>query len=561
MIDIFISHAEEDAGVAIEIASGLEGAGYSTWYFERDCLPGVPYVDQLFKALDSCKALIVIISVQSLKSGQVSHEAMIAFEKQKSFIPILLGITLEEFQDADPEAKRFTGPSTFIIISQDGVDAAISIIADKFKLLGKHPEQQPMPGKHVELLASQEHERWMAERIRAGWIHENPYDNKRCLHPSLFTWDDLQLSSLDKEKLKDPCLQDSDYQTIMREMTGLVIVDSFEIYSGADTKRIELHVGDVTAIDKQNAVDVLIVSAFPNSYAAVPGSLIAALEQRGISVKDLAQQKAVDLRNAFSCWMSKELGDRNDINFKRILCFEPYIRGTPAELVGDIFRSLAPFVGGERPITTVATPLVASGSQGVDPEKMLRLLVEAAAHWMRIGLPITCFKIAFMPGPNTDSLKKLFQELKQLFSSELTKQSSPFKYDAFISYAHVDEKDVSVFENHLMKIGPSIKLFIYKNNLNPGAAWQQEIFESLDNCRKVVTFLTPAYLESRVCLEEFNIALCRNREATEKVLEPVYLRSTTLPTYMRVVQFWDCREGNPEKIEETAAQFARKLSS
>jgi len=38
MSRIFISHVEIDAGIAMEIANGLEAASYSTWYFERDTL-------------------------------------------------------------------------------------------------------------------------------------------------------------------------------------------------------------------------------------------------------------------------------------------------------------------------------------------------------------------------------------------------------------------------------------------------------------------------------------------------------------------------------------------
>jgi len=38
MTHVFISHVERDAGIATETANGLEAAGYSTWYFERDTL-------------------------------------------------------------------------------------------------------------------------------------------------------------------------------------------------------------------------------------------------------------------------------------------------------------------------------------------------------------------------------------------------------------------------------------------------------------------------------------------------------------------------------------------
>ena len=43
MATVFISHAEEDQALALDIARGLEQAGYSTWYYERDSSPGLSY--------------------------------------------------------------------------------------------------------------------------------------------------------------------------------------------------------------------------------------------------------------------------------------------------------------------------------------------------------------------------------------------------------------------------------------------------------------------------------------------------------------------------------------
>lgn len=344
-------------------------------------------------------------------------------------------------------------------------------------------------------------------------------------------------------------------------LSDLVIVDCLKVDDREEKGRIELCVGDVTELRAHDAVDVLVVSAFPNCYGGAPGSLIAALERKGVSVSNLAKRKAADLRQVFSCWMSSEtLNPQGGIHFRRILCFEPPSRGTPGEFVGDIFRSLAPFVGEDPPVKTVAMPLVASGYQGVDSEQMLRLLVEAAVRWMRIGMPLSCLKIACLPGTSVEALKKVFQELKQSLSPAGNRPKDAFLYDVFVSYAHVDADHVAVFEKGLRNIIPNVRLFIDKSTLNHGSAWQQEIFESLDDCRKVVVFLTPSYLRSKVCLEEFNIALCRNREADSKVLAPIYLYTANLPTYMRLIQFWDCREFDPVRLETASALLARELA-
>ena len=56
MSHIFISHVEEDAGIARAIAEGLEATGYSTWYFQRDTVPGTQYLTQVGQAIEECSA-------------------------------------------------------------------------------------------------------------------------------------------------------------------------------------------------------------------------------------------------------------------------------------------------------------------------------------------------------------------------------------------------------------------------------------------------------------------------------------------------------------------------
>ena len=106
---------------------------------------------------------------------------------------------------------------------------------------------------------------------------------------------------------------------------------------------------------------------------------------------------------------------------------------------------------------------------------------------------------------------------------------------------------------------PSIRLFLDRLELQAGAAWQQHIFESLDVSRKVVCLYSPAYLASKVCKEEFNIALMHHRESHAGVLLPIYLRSAELPGYMRAIQYEDAREGESARIAVAAERLAARF--
>jgi TIR domain len=340
------------------------------------------------------------------------------------------------------------------------------------------------------------------------------------------------------------------------------LLDELAIYHKSEIKRIELYYGDLTDLQPEEAVDILVVSAFPDHYLPTPGSLIGALYRKGISIELLAESKSADLRETCSCWLSQEIASHTPgIQFGRILCFEPRVRGAPPQVVGDIFRSLVPFLCDNAPAATVAMPLVASGSQGEIVNDMLPPLLDAAVHWMAVGLPLKCLRIVENMPARAKLLKYWFSRLKGRYATSLEKERSASQYDVFVSYSREDSNKVLHAIDHLRTRRPSLRAFIYEKQLDIGAAWQQAIFEALDACERVITVYSPTYLKSKVCQEEFNIALARHRESELPILFPIYLYSAQLPTYMRLVQYVDCREGDEERLRSACEKLLLSMNA
>ena len=116
MRDILISHVAEDASVATEIATALEGAGYTTWHYERYSSLGVSHLIQTSKAIEESKAFVLIISNGSLSSNEVTSEIEFLRSKNKPLFPTLHNIEWEMAMDANPtiniiiEGKRTAIP-------------------------------------------------------------------------------------------------------------------------------------------------------------------------------------------------------------------------------------------------------------------------------------------------------------------------------------------------------------------------------------------------------------------------------------------------------------------
>jgi class 3 adenylate cyclase/tetratricopeptide (TPR) repeat protein len=140
MHHIFISHAEKDAALAQELAKGLEAAGYSTWYFERDVLPGASYLSQVADAIEQSQAVVLLVSSNALGSDQVSKEVVGAFEHRKPFFPVLVDLTPPQLKERQPEWRHALGGTTMVCISTEGHQNCIARIIDGLKAMGIQSE-------------------------------------------------------------------------------------------------------------------------------------------------------------------------------------------------------------------------------------------------------------------------------------------------------------------------------------------------------------------------------------------------------------------------------------
>jgi hypothetical protein len=231
--------------------------------------------------------------------------------------------------------------------------------------------------------------------------------------------------------------------------------------------------------------------------------------------------------------------------------------------VGDIFRALTPILAEKPEIRTIALPVVAAGDQAYPVADMLAPLLDAALHWLENGLPLDRVKIVAYSDAQARDAFEVFSRQKADYVSavQAAEKTQGADYDVFMSYSRANAHESEAMERALRESRPDIKIFVDRKEIDIGSAWQPEIFESLDRCRKVVAMLSPDYLVSKVCKEEFNIAWIRARETDDEVIFPVYLFTAALPTYMKYRNYFDCREGDKSKIVEATMSLLAALDS
>ncbi len=198
------------------------------------------------------------------------------------------------------------------------------------------------------------------------------------------------------------------------------LLSQITIHREQNDAAIQLLQGDLTEIPGEHAVDILVVSAYPNSYEPVPKTLMAALFNKGIIVGEMAKNKEIDLRAQLGCWLSKPVNkeQQEQFNFKQILCFEPGARVYEDKaVVGNIFRCINAFAF-EKGNNVIAMPVVASGNQKVSQDKILPAIVEAAIFWLGNGLPLKSIKLVLYSDDQAGEGLPQFNKIKQDFESK-----------------------------------------------------------------------------------------------------------------------------------------------
>jgi TIR domain len=86
--DLFISHSSSDADAARELRSILEVAGYTCWMAPDDVTATTPWAAQILQAIETSRAMLVLVSSRSNQSTHVSREVELAASRGRAVFPI-----------------------------------------------------------------------------------------------------------------------------------------------------------------------------------------------------------------------------------------------------------------------------------------------------------------------------------------------------------------------------------------------------------------------------------------------------------------------------------------
>ncbi len=141
--DLHITETQTESFVAKVLAAALEAEGYRAWFYQRDALPGIPLARQVRDSLRTTRVSLLLISRQSFGSQAFADEVMEANQLGRSFLPILIDMSLEEFEGHPPAWRAALGSATVIEYRRSNVASVVQRLCRSLEVFGVERGQRP----------------------------------------------------------------------------------------------------------------------------------------------------------------------------------------------------------------------------------------------------------------------------------------------------------------------------------------------------------------------------------------------------------------------------------
>ena len=208
------------------------------------------------------------------------------------------------------------------------------------------------------------------------------------------------------------------------------LINIISVPTSSGIKTIEIHNTDITNLEWD--VDIIVVSAYHQSYYPANGTVIKALEEnKGINFLELANNSELDLRVPLGCWLSKKI---EAIGNGRILCVEGIKNniknsGGSDDALSNLFGTIALLSHKNVKCAKIAMPLLGTGFQGNEIEKVLPFLVEKALHTL---MNVNAINTIYFVEIDSERVKQIDDTINNHLQREYGKLESVFDDDSLV---------------------------------------------------------------------------------------------------------------------------------
>ena len=137
---VFISYASQDKAVADAVCRALEHAGISCWIAPRDVVPGEFYAESIVHAIDSARALVLVLSEHGADSQHVLREVERASSKRHPVVSLRI-----DNAPLPAGLEYFLNSSQWLDAQAAGVERSLPRLIEAVRIATSQPQSAAQP--------------------------------------------------------------------------------------------------------------------------------------------------------------------------------------------------------------------------------------------------------------------------------------------------------------------------------------------------------------------------------------------------------------------------------
>ena len=271
-------------------------------------------------------------------------------------------------------------------------------------------------------------------------------------------------------------------------------------------KQLAVLCGDISDLSEE--LDVLTISAFHRDYAAVPHTLLGALDQNDINTALLSAEPFIDLRTTANIWLSPEI-ETARLPIRRIGCIESPPLFSSGDRTAILLKEIQAYfhmleiasLSGV-PIRTLAMPVIGGGNQHIDSELVMIPILNECLRFLKQDEQIRRIFIITRNRGQAEAFAATLEQSYHLMQNRQPAEEEK-KQLAFISYSSADR---NVADNLCAKLeARGIPVWYAPRNIH-SKDYASAIVQAISECSHFVVILSKHSLASEHVLNEIDLA-------------------------------------------------------
>ena len=280
-------------------------------------------------------------------------------------------------------------------------------------------------------------------------------------------------------------------------------------------KTVSVHALDIASVSEP--LDIMTVSAFVRGYAPTPRTLLGALSDRNISVRQLAEEPEIDLRDLCNVWLSKEIRG-GDLPIRRIGCIELLgyaVRYSTearderriASSIRAYFSMLEIAALSGIPCETVGLPILGGGIQDVSMDLVATPMISECVRLLKDCEQIKRIRVITNNKKQAEAfartLDSSYSILVQRSGGQEKGAASERRGKVFLSFSSKDRRFADLLCARLERAGVGVWYAPRDIQTNDYAS---AIFDAISHCDDFIVILSRDSLRSNHVLNEVDLA-------------------------------------------------------